>query len=108
MNQGTIAGVIADAEMLAAELAELCAGNLLAVPYLIRLGFEDLLNLIEALPPDTSNMKFLRNWTRSSRELWEKEEGQAASYQLAQMRRKLGRLKEDGTVVLTDYLESTL
>jgi hypothetical protein len=66
-----------------------------AVPYLIGLGFEELLGLIEALPPDTADMEFYRNWARSSRQLWEGDQGRVAGYQLTQMRRRLGRLREE-------------
>jgi hypothetical protein len=88
-----IADVIVAAETLLKELAAACAGGVPAVPYLTGLGFDELLALTEALPPDTPDMEFYRNWARSSRQLWEGDEGRAASYQLTQMRRRLGRLK---------------
>jgi hypothetical protein len=90
----TIANVIADLDKVLGELAAMCAGGVPAVPYLIALGFDEIPDLIEALPPDTSNLEFYRNWARSSRELWEGGEGQAASYQLTQMQRKLHGLKD--------------
>ena len=93
MDQVIMTDVITATEALAAELAAACAGGTPAVPQLIRLGFEELLNRIEALPPDTPNMGFYRNWARSSRTLWEDGEGFLASYQLTQIGRKLERLK---------------
>jgi hypothetical protein len=85
--------VITATAQLAGELAAACSGGTPAVPQLLRLGFEELLNRIEALPPDTPNMEFSRNWARSSRDLWEDDEPLVASYQLTQISRKLSRLK---------------
>jgi hypothetical protein len=95
MNQGTIADGITAAATLCGELAALCAGRVPGVPYLIGLGFDELGNLIEALPPHTPDMEFHRNWARSSRELWDGDEGQVASYQLTQMQRRLGRQRAE-------------
>jgi hypothetical protein len=95
MSQRTVASVITAAETLMGELAAMCAGGVPAVPYLIGLGFDELLDLIEALPPGTADMEFYRNWARSSRQLWEGDEGRVAGYQLTQMRRRLGRLREE-------------
>jgi hypothetical protein len=95
MSQNTFASVVTAVETLVGELAAMCAGGVPAVPCLIGLGFGELVDLIEALPPDTPHMEFYRNWARSSRQLWEGDEGQAASYQLTQLQRKLTQLKEE-------------
>jgi hypothetical protein len=93
MSQKAIADVITIAETLLGELAAMCAEVAPAFPYLIGLGFAEVVELIEALPPDTPQMEFYRNWARSSRQLWEEDEAQAASYQLTHMQRKLARLR---------------
>jgi hypothetical protein len=93
MSQKTLTDVITAAETLLGELAALCAG-VAPAPYLISLGFADLLELIEALPPDTPQMEFYRNWACSSRQLWEDDEGEAASYQLTHMQRKLSQWRQ--------------
>jgi hypothetical protein len=95
MNQRTIVDVITTTETLLGELAALCAGVAPVAPYLISLGFVDLLDLIEALPPDTPQMEFYRNWARSSRQMWEDGEGQVAGYQLTHMQRKLGQWRAE-------------
>jgi hypothetical protein len=95
MSQKTVADVFRAAETLLGELAATCAGCVPGVPCLISRGFDELSRLIEALPPGTPGMEFYRNWARDSRRLWEGDEGQAAGYQLTQMRRKLGRLQEE-------------
>jgi hypothetical protein len=95
MSLKTLANLIANLEALFGDLATMCTDGVPAVPYLIALGFDESLDLIEALPPDTPNLEFYRNWARNSRELWEGGEGGAASYQLTQMQRKVHRLKDE-------------
>src|SRR5262245_26460385 len=60
MSMEIIVSMIAAAETLLGallgELAAICAGDVPAVPYLTGLEFDEMLGLIEALPPDTPDM----------------------------------------------------